>query len=852
MEKPNKKLFWTIAMILMLALPAYLTFSPSANAFVSQWETFAYATVTPNPIGVGQTAIVTYGVDKVNPLSTIRSNLFEGFTVKITKPDGTIETKGPLTAYSMGSGYFTYTPTVTGKYTFQASFPGQWANASYTTTSTGYGNWANVTGQPLITEQRYYKPSLSPTVEITVQTDPIPTIQNNPIPTNYWTRPINGENKGWNAIADNWLMMAYDRNSAWRFASTAFAPYTTAPQSAHLLWTKPVTFGGIIGGAYGDRTYYTGLSYEPFYTPIVINGRIIYTVHGPTSTTVYGTLCLNLYTGEKIWYLNETNIAFAQILEYDSGNEHGGLAYLWDTRGSTWYMYDAFEGRQILTVANVTSGTTIFGENGELLSYSLTGTANNRRLILWNSSKAIIEDPTNRGGSLDYWSPTDMAVVDGRRGIQWNVSVPVLPGPPTIAMINEGYILAAYNDISVYPINLINVAFSANLQKDASGNYPTSISPLWNKNVTTHTQWPQYSTTIGNGIYTVWDQATTQIEAFDIKTGAALWTSNPLPMGWGMFAGGMHIAYNKVYLGSYDGHMRAYDAKTGTLVWDYYGGSAGFETAYGSWPIYGFTIAGGKIFLTTDEHSPDAVVWRGGKLTVLNAETGNPDWSIAGRIRHNTVADGINTAFNLYDNQIYTFGKGPSKTTVTSPDISVPLGTKIVIKGSVTDQTPASKDTPAISDQSMGAWMEYLYMQKPKPANATGVPVKLTAIDPNGNSVNIGTATSDANGNFAQTWAPTIEGQYKVLATFEGTYSYGSSDATTYLAVGPAPAVPQPTVAPTATPTNAPTTLPTTTASPSPVPNTGSGLGTEVYIAIAAAAVIAIVASAALILRKRK
>jgi hypothetical protein len=275
------------------------------------------------------------------------------------------------------------------------------------------------------------------------------------------------------------------------------------------------------------------------------------------------------------------------------------------------------------------------------------------------------------------------------------------------------------------------------------------------------------------------------------------------------------------------------------------------ENAYGTLPAYGFTIADHKLFVTNDEHSPDSILWRGGRLWTLDAETGELLWSISGRHRQATVSDGILTAYNLYDNQLYTFGKGPSKTTVTAPDTNVPLGTGITIKGSVTDQTPASKDTPAISDESMAAWMEYLHMQKPKPANATGVTVKLTAYDPNGNSQAIGSTTTDTNGKFALVWTPTLEGTYYVIATFEGSNSYYSSEDTTYFAVGSAAASPAPTATPT--PTAAPTVTPVPTASPSPAPQPEAGPSTDMYIIAAAAAVIiVVVAVAALVLRKRK
>ena len=52
------------------------------------------------------------------------------------------------------------------------------------------------------------------------------------------------------------------------------------------------------------------------------------------------------------------------------------------------------------------------------------------------------------------------------------------------------------------------------------------------------------------------------------------------------------------------------------------------------------------------------------------------------------MADGILVGLNYFDMQLYAFGKGPSATTVTTQnDVSV-LGTKIIVKGTVTDQTP--------------------------------------------------------------------------------------------------------------------------------------------------------------------
>jgi hypothetical protein len=93
--------------------------------------------------------------------------------------------------------------------------------------------------------------------------------------------------------------------------------------------------------------------------------------------------------------------------------------------------------------------------------------------------------------------------------------------------------------------------------------------------------------------------------------------------------------------------------------------------------------------------------------------------------------------------------------------------------------------------------MEYVYMQKPKPTNATGVTVLLQTLDPNGNFYDIGTTTSDAAGMFKFTWQPPVPGEYTIIATFPGSESYWTSFGETAVSISEAP---QPTVAPTAPP----------------------------------------------------
>ena len=125
-------------------------------------------------------------------------------------------------------------------------------------------------------------------------------------------------------------------------------------------------------------------------------------------------------------------------------------------------------------------------------------------------------------------------------------------------------------------------------------------------------------------------------------------------------------------------------------------------------------------------------------------------------------------------------------------------------------------------------------MQFERPTDVIGVPVKLEAVDPNGNYQYLGTTTSDLYGNYGFTFEPEVLGQYMIIATFEGSGAYYGSGSTTYLTVDPAPS-------------------PATPIEPEePETPTEPIISTEVAIlvAVAVAAVIGIVAFWAL--RKRK
>ena len=207
-----------IVLLLMMAVAAIIVTSMKpVDAYALNIETHAYAYVNPNPAQIGQQLIVSYRIDKVLAGASITGGTPTGFIVKITDPDGHEESFGPYTADSTSGAYFYYTPSKVGTYYAQTTFPGQWDNST-----AGIDRW--------------YEPDTSDSFEFVVQEDPITPYPDAPLPNDYWTRPIYGENKGWFKIADNWLQARYDYTTTGVIRVTpAYAPYTSAPNSAHIL-----------------------------------------------------------------------------------------------------------------------------------------------------------------------------------------------------------------------------------------------------------------------------------------------------------------------------------------------------------------------------------------------------------------------------------------------------------------------------------------------------------------------------------------------------------------------------------------------------------------------------------------
>jgi hypothetical protein len=196
MRKTGK--FLAVLLIALLS-SSTLALLEVSNAHTPPYSllSYAYVEANPNPAGVGQTVTIGFWLGQPPPTAAgSYGDRWENMKITIVKPDGTSETLGPFTSDDTGGTYTTFTPTTTGNYTIQFSFPGQ--------TLAGKNLSPSILPTTKAFVGDYYQPA-NATATLTVQQDATPPIPQNPLPTSYWSRPIQSGNNFWYTISGNWL-----------------------------------------------------------------------------------------------------------------------------------------------------------------------------------------------------------------------------------------------------------------------------------------------------------------------------------------------------------------------------------------------------------------------------------------------------------------------------------------------------------------------------------------------------------------------------------------------------------------------------------------------------------------------
>jgi outer membrane protein assembly factor BamB len=911
------------------------------NRFQDKIPTHVYIITAPSPIGIGQTCNIVMFNPQVPPngLATILTGFPArySYTFTVKKPDGTVQNfptatavsysawsqnsvaNGVFVSDSTGSTYMSYTPDQVGNYTLTVHF----LQLQYL--------W-NATNSAVLNNDYYGVTWLASdyTTTLTVQQEPVslhgfvlPNIP--PLPTEYWTRPIEGQNVGWYQVASNWLNSVHDFN--YGGYQNMIQPDGVAPNTGHILWTRPTEDQGVVGGNDLSRpgnVFDAGAQYQPrFTTKIIMYGRLYYSPNLYATGSSEMLDCVDLKTGKLLWEVNTTSFynaapgfaaglgqsstgnmpQFGYYYSEDTPNEHGIDNPGWLFTNNYGIGYQPERGIPEIHIANVPGSTAptgaaiaeVQGPSGENVRYVFTNLGNSTNpkwyLAQWNSSKVV---PGVYGGGVTSYliegnvpitpaqpktalpfgqswvwngtmwvtSPTANAqgIASGAPAgggtwynqapsYDWNISSPiqfptVSGGAPTIAAASlTNGILWGWNASGStsygasgngWPTGTSgpNYAYPENVTVWAISLNPSSLGQLLSIN-TIKTDDPIANTNMmiekadadatSDGVFVTIRVPDMAFFIYNMRTGALIGQTDSQaetisPYGYYTWPSLISmtqtkIAYGMLYTGGYGGTVSAYYLTNASLAWRTEIIPAGTAGVIKSSPGMMGMIADGKIYVGTHEHSAETPLEAGNDLKCLNATTGQYIWRMSGWAYPLAfaVADGVLIYWNNYDGQVYAVGKGPSAATVQAPLTAITVGDNVVIQGTVMDISAGTKQNeqaarfpngvPAVSDASMSAWMDCVYMQKGWPSNATGVDVTIDAVDPNGNFVHLGTATSDTSGLFSYAWkTPDIPGKYTVIATFGGSESYYASYAETAMVVQEAPPAPATATPPPAAP----------------------------------------------------
>ncbi len=712
----NKIAAIVIAIFLTLSIGASIMLIPTASAHNPPITipTYAYISASPNPVGVGQQVTIYMWLNQVfgyyaaagatttADYAQVTNNYrFQNYNLTIIAPDGT--TNSTIFSYiadPTSDQYLLYTPTQTGTYQLIFTFPGQ----AYNQTTPG-GSGTYDPASVLIGDT--YAPSSANTT-MTVQQAPIPAATgSSPLPTQYWTYPIYGENTYWYTISSNWLGSGSPVSSATGYGGLSFAtayPTSSAiqaypgdavgPLTSHVMWTYPVEEGGVVGGneftsggSYPGNPqgvgYFEGSAYNNRYiNPIILDGNIYYTepvtLTGPSSGP---TVCQSLQTGQIIWSSTQIPaLSFGYIYNVWSVDQHGVYPAILFTANFA-RAFDAFTGDPLFNVTGVPSGTIAQGPSGEQLRYVLTndGTTASPAYYLgeWNSSRlwetvenpwslAVVDNPT-----LYNDSTSSGAALTTGQSQEANVTEPALGAvagnnnnePATSNYVVYGNVVNVSNALYSYDWNVSTPALNT------MTTAPTILAALaGNVLLCKNGTYPVATATSVTGAFssTPYTYFAVNLNATRGPIGEILWWNTITPSGTvSVSFGGVNPTVN-VFVEAYRETTQfvGYSLTTGQEIWGPTAPQAAFDY-YGS-PGAGTIVsqlAYGKLYSSAFA----------GILYCYDLTNGNLLWTYGNGGEGNSTNAGLNTPYGDYPTFINAVGNGVIYTVTTEHTIIDPI-----------------------------------------------------------------------------------------------------------------------------------------------------------------------------------
>ena len=538
-----------ITFVLLLTLSALMVTLPSVSAQAPRISPHAYINAVPNPAQVN--TVVVLHVGSIYPTPS-QVGGWTGLTAEITRPDGSTETLGPISTDTTGGTGVVYIPTQVGSYTIRTHFP------ETVTTASGYYGVAGT-----ILEDSYSDP-----MTLVVQTEPTAHYPAQPLPTEYWTRPIDGQFRGWYVIGGNHVDSNMPTGSAPHSIVAPFNDY--APESSHILFRKPLNLlGGLAGGTMGEHGFEQGDSYEGKFSGVVVIGGILcyneFESNGGTRVE-NDVIAVDLHTGEQLWKRpllssegNRVSLSFGQVFYWDSYNHHAVYGYLWGTSGSTWHAFEVGSGRWAFSMTDVPSGVNIIGDKGEIYRYYVN--KNQGYMRLWNSSRVVSDEGSWLRGNYGR-------TFNATRGIEWTMNITGLADLPGSAYKYRNSVIIgtdfARGRLSPDPASMwcigVDLINGPTLLWSRTWDFP---GPM---------QLAIEDVSEADDLFIVSTKETRATYGFRLSTGALVWGPTPtrdFHDVWGQSSGNSWdiIADGKVIAGNYGGTVWCYSAVNGSVLW---------------------------------------------------------------------------------------------------------------------------------------------------------------------------------------------------------------------------------------------------------------------------------------------
>jgi len=671
-----------IALFLLLAIAISLVALPNASA-QNRVKTYPYLGVVPNVTGVNQGVIFHVGITKELYSSEMG---WEDLEVRITGPVS-VTLDVPKTDATGGTGV-NWVPTVAGNYTCIGYFPEQ--NTSATKVAGGFFTTMLPAGTVMLESE-------SEPVTLIVTEEPIEYYPYFPLPTEYWTRPVDSQQRTWIAVAGNWL-----EGTPTNYLAEG---NEYAPETAHVLWAKMQTVGGLAGAPAQDAwPFEHGDAYEgKFASRFILGGRLIYNIYAGPSAGVVDVLreykCIDLHTGEELWskvFMDNLTISFAQMMYWSTYDYMGVYDYLWASAnapnaygsgtpgtypllgldnpyginytnaGTTYVAFDSWTGAFVYAMYSIPSGTRVMSSKGEWLIYTIS--LSGKYMLMWNSSNIpqLYNSLTYASMGWGQWRPygkvvnaTGPANVNfgagwppppyiapttplDLAGYQWNKTInsaTTLPGSVRTIFAEDRIIGSdlSNTEVKLWAINL-------NETEDDIGevlfNEVWEADPFWAEDNVTVTGmaagWMSWSKESLVGV--LWLRESRQHYGFSIEDGKYLWGPSDsqyyLDSIEDVVADVRAIAYDKFYCASVSGFVYCYDVYNGTRLWTYAAEDPYSEIFWSNnWWMKIVMITDGKIYVGTTEHSANPPMPRGGPFICLNATTGEVIFRVNGMFR---------------------------------------------------------------------------------------------------------------------------------------------------------------------------------------------------------------------------